>query len=111
MEVRKAININWIFHRVCMVAFLLFVSNLKLVAQAPVKSYTVKNGKMFIALSRNISEPSLDSFINQYDLYDLALKDFMAGKKLDSLRKMGWALDINNSQLFIISKPLVSYDE
>lgn len=80
-------------------------------AQERVKAYTVKDGRMFIALSKQLTDASLDSFITQYDLSDLALKEFIKGIWLDSLKKMGWKLDINNSQLFVISKKLDSYDD
>jgi hypothetical protein len=80
------------------------------VAQEPVKAYTIKDGRMFIALSKQINDAVLDSFIAEYELNDLALKEFIKGVYLDSLKKMGWRLEINNSQLFAISKKLVSYD-
>ena len=80
-------------------------------AQSPVKAYTIKDGRMFIALSKQLKDASLDSFITQYGLRDLALKEFIKGIYLDSLRRLGWNLDINNSELFIISKKLDSYDD
>ena len=55
-----------------------------LFAQQPIKKYTVKQGKMFIEISRDISEASLDSFVVQFDLQDLYLKDFIK-KKLKGL--------------------------
>src|SRR5688500_5297839 len=80
-------------------------------AQEPVKAYTVKDGRMFIALAKQLTDASLDSFIAQYDLKDLALKEFIRGIYLDSLQKMGWKIDLNNSKLFVISKKLGSYDD
>lgn len=80
-------------------------------AQQPTRSYTVKDGKMFIALSKQLNESSIDSFIARYDLYDLALKDCMNGIMLDTLRKLGWNINLNTSEMFIISKPLFSANE
>lgn len=79
-------------------------------AQTPVKSYTVKDGRMYIALGKKLQDASLDSFIAQYDLQDLALKQFIRGRLLDSLAKLGWKLNINSSELFVISKPLMGVD-
>lgn len=90
----------------CLVLF----ATIRGVAQEPVKSYTVKDGRMYIALGKRITEPSLDSFINQYDLQDLSLKKFVRGTHLDSLRILGWSIDINDSELFVISKPLMAVD-
>lgn len=78
--------------------------------QAQVKAYAVKDGKMYITLSKSITEPSLDSFINKYDLFDLALKEFLKDNSPDSLRKLGWRVEINNSQLAVISKPIEGFE-
>ncbi|MGZ8540724.1 MAG: hypothetical protein ACXWV6_08770, partial [Chitinophagaceae bacterium] len=87
------------------------MSTTKATAQEPVKAYTVKDGRMFIALSKQLSDASLDSFIAQYDLTDLALKEFIRGIYLDSLKRMGWKIDLDNSKLFVISKKLGSYND
>ena len=94
----------------CYVLFLFALTIAKTAAQQPVKAYTVKDGRMFIALSKQLTDASLDSFIAQYHLNDLALKEYIRGVFLDSLEKLGWKLDLNNSQLFVISKRLDSYD-
>lgn len=93
------------------VLFLTALNIGKTSAQAHVKAYTIKDGRMFIALSKQLTNASLDSFITQYDLGDLALKEFIRGIWLDSLRKLGWNLDINNSEIFVISKRLGSFDD
>jgi hypothetical protein len=81
------------------------------IAQKPVKSCTVKDGRMFIALSKKLTDASVDSFASQFDLNDLALKQNIRGGLLDSLRKLGWTIDINNSDLFVISKKLGGFDD
>lgn len=112
MEMRGAVHHlrKWI-QLACCIFVLLVLTMTKAAAQEPVKTYTVKDGRMFIALSKQLNDASLDSFITQYDLSDLALKEFIKGIWLDSLKKLGWQLDLNNSQLFVISKKLVSYDD
>ncbi|WP_276502091.1 hypothetical protein [Terrimonas pollutisoli] len=95
---------------VCLVILLMLAMS-GATAQETVKAYTVKNGRMFIALSKNLSEASIDSFIAQYDLGDLSLKQFIKGVYIDSLKKLGWKLDLSNSELFVISKKLGSYDD
>jgi len=80
-------------------------------AQEPIKVYTVKDGKMYIELSKNINEASLDSFIRRFDLADLALKYFIKTNKKDSLQMQGWHVDKNDGELFSISKPLISAED
>ena len=114
MEMRGAVHHVRQLIQLVSCVFILMVLTLtmtKAAAQEPVKAYTVKDGKMFIALSKQLNDASLDSFITQYDLSDLALKKFIKGIWLDSLEKLGWNLDLNNSRLFVISKKLDSYDD
>jgi len=89
---------------------LLFFFTIQLHAQPPVRSYVVKNGKMFIALGKDLQKNSLDSFIRKYELYDLDLKHFMVTGIADSLHKLGWKVDVNNNEICVISKPLFSAD-
>lgn len=79
-------------------------------AQVTIKSYSVKNGKMFIAVSKNINQDSLKNFIVQYELSDLDLNTFLKTGLADSLNKLGWRVDVDNREVFIISKPLFSLD-
>src|SRR5688572_9534640 len=72
--------------------------------------YTIKNGKMYIQLQKGMRESELDSFITQFNLEDLPLKQFIKNNKADSLRKLGWEIDINNETGFVISKPLYSFE-
>jgi len=110
MEISGAIQqLKKMAHIIWCVLFLTILINTS--AQERVKAYTIKDGRMFIALSKQLTDASLDSFITQYDLNDLALKQFIKGIYLDSLNKLGWQLDINNSEIFIISKKLGSFDD
>ena len=95
----------------CCISILTVLGTTKATAQEPVKACTVKDGRMFIALSKQLSDASLDSFIAKYDLTDLALKEFIRGVYLDSLKRMGWKIDLDNSKLFVISKKLGSYND
>jgi hypothetical protein len=61
---------------------------------------------MFITLAKQMNEASLDSFITQYALRDLALKEFIRSGFRDSLVKFGWLIEMDNQVGFIISKPL-----
>lgn len=93
----------------CLAIALLLVQQLH--AQVPVRSsYTIRNGKMIIALGKDLQPAALDSFIKKYSLYDLHLPYLIKTGSPDSLKKDGWSLDINNKELFIISKPLFSSD-
>lgn len=89
---------------------LLLLVTVQTKAQFPVKSYSVKNGKMFIAVGKDIPAASLDSFISKYELYDLDLPGFVKKGVPDSLLKRGWKIDINNGEVVVISKQLFGAD-
>jgi hypothetical protein len=72
-----------------LVLILLLFAAQKLIAQPPVQSYKVKDGKMYIVLDRRLDDAALDNFISKYDLYDLPLKEIMKGKLIDSLLRDG----------------------
>jgi hypothetical protein len=95
---------RWVRFYLCLVLFLAMGTTG--FTQPPLKQYTVNNGKMFITLLKNIADNSLDSFITQYDLHDLALKEFMKNGFRDSLEKNGWTIDMNTNVGVVISKPL-----
>jgi hypothetical protein len=80
-------------------------------SQPPVKLYTVKNGRMMIHLDKEMREAALDSFIIQFDLGNLALKQFIRSGFKDSLKKFGWDIESNTSAGILISKPLLSFDK
>ncbi|GAB2811935.1 hypothetical protein GCM10027043_09310 [Ferruginibacter profundus] len=86
--------------------FLLFVQQAQ--AQVPVRNYSIKNGKMFIAIGKDLPAAALDSFIKKYELADLDLQHFIKNSIPDSLHKLGWTVDVNNNEVFVISKPLFS---
>src|SRR4030095_15169213 len=110
MEVKKLTNMMFKLARVvsCIVVFTLFQYNTY--AQSPGATYTVKKGRMYIELSRQVSDNSLDSFIAQYDLEKLELKKFIQNNFPDSLVKQGWTLEKSNPNFFTISKPMGSLD-
>ena len=73
--------------------------------------YTVKNGKMYIELGKNLPDSVLNMFIDHYDLEDLGLKYFIKTNLEDTLKLRGWHVDRNNDKLFAISKALVSSED
>ncbi|MFT3674706.1 MAG: hypothetical protein QM781_02290 [Chitinophagaceae bacterium] len=79
--------------------------------QPPTKNYTIRNGRMWIELSKHLSENSIDSFIVQFDLGELGIKTFMRTGIRDSLLNLGWQLDKNTPDFFIISKALEGFDK
>jgi hypothetical protein len=111
MEIKSATHIiqKWVRFGYCLVIALV-LSSLVVSAQPPVKNYTVKNNRMYIALGKRMADASIDSFANQYNLKDLALKKYIRGILLDSLRILGWKVEIDNSEIFIISKSLFGLD-
>lgn len=88
--------------------FLLLFLGTGAVAQ-PLKAYAVKNGRMYVQLTRDMPVASLDSFIQQFDLFDLGLKTFLRMRKPDSVLKAGWKIEQSNGGTVVISKPLESF--
>lgn len=79
-------------------------------SQETVKKYTVKNGRMYIEISKNIEDEDLAKFINDFDLHELGLKRLVRNKGEDSVKKMGWEVNVNNRHVIVISKPLEPVD-
>jgi hypothetical protein len=109
MEMKSTIHIKKLVRFGIGVLFLLVVCCAQIIAQ-PLKSYTVKSGKMYIALSKTLAESSLDSFIYQYDLQPLFLKDFIRKGFEDSLIRQGWKIELDNQAGVMLSKPLYSLE-
>src|SRR6476620_9277203 len=72
----------------------------------PLKAYTIKNGRMYVQLPKQISKADLASFVEQYDLADLDLASFLKTNNPDSLLRQGWKIETNNEVAFVISKKL-----
>ncbi|MGZ5189755.1 MAG: hypothetical protein ACXWCZ_01980, partial [Flavisolibacter sp.] len=89
------------------IALLLFFCH---TSTAQVKSYVVKNGKMYIELGRHLDESTLDSFLVQFNVTDIGIKQFFTKNIPDSILKSGWSIDLNNEFGFIISKKFGSID-
>src|SRR5262245_39536357 len=96
MEVRKLTYIMTKLLRVVCCIAMFTLSQYSIDAQSTGATYTVKKGRMYIELSKQISEKSLDSFITQYDLEPLELKKFIHNNFPDSLVKQGWTLEKSN---------------
>ncbi len=91
-----------------LICILLSISELQ--AQPLVKKYFIRDGRMVIELGKQINEKELDVFITTFDLADIDLKTFLKTNKPDSLKKLGWLVEINSKSLLVISKPLFSFD-
>jgi hypothetical protein len=106
MEIRSAIGKIGRLVQLRMWVCLFLLYSPELFSQPTFKSYTIRDGKMFITLGRKIPDASLDSFISQYDLYDLDLKEFIKTNRTDSLKKLGWSIDVDNKVGYVLSKRL-----
>ncbi len=92
----------------CLMLALLFVSAASVNGQA-VKKYYIKDGKQCIELSKNISAQELETFMQKYNLNDLALQALIVKKQSDSLRKQGWKME-QESNVYRLTKPMLSFD-
>ena len=89
---------------------LLTLATMELSAQEHFPKYIVKNGKMYIELDKKLSMAALDSFIVQFELQDLELKQFVRNNHPDSLLKRGWKVEIAEGSYLLISKPLMALE-
>lgn len=80
--------------------------HMNLFAQDSSKVCTVQDGKMIIKIGNDLSEKELDTFIEQFDLKHLALKQFLRNGFGDSIRKHGWEILVKNKTGLTIAKPL-----
>ncbi len=102
---------NRLVYNIVGLYLIFFLQSFQLSAQEPGGKLYVKDGKMFIELSKQITETALDSFITRYDLHDLELNRFIKNNFRGSLHKLGWKLEKENDWSFIISKWLEGYDK
>jgi hypothetical protein len=77
----------------------------------PHKKYTVKNGRMYIELEKNIPAAELSDFIHQFDLGNLALEKLIRSGFADSIHKWGWEIVKDNRHFILISKAMLSYED
>ncbi len=91
----------------CLCACLLLLAQNSATAQV----YSIRDGKIYIELNKNINEKLLDSFIAKFELGDLALKSFMKTNQQDSLKQKGWQFEFNDAAKFAISKSLISSED
>lgn len=96
-------------HILCALLILL-ITGMSVRGQSHVHSYSIKDGRMYISLSRNISIPALDSFMSRYNLNAIGLFQFIRTRSMDSLKKLGWRFEAEKPKKFVISKPLLSSD-
>ena len=80
-------------------------------AQPPIKAFAVKNGHIYITLSKNIPAEELDAFVIQYSLQELDLKTFLKNNRPDSLLKLGWDINLNNVEMLVLSKNMLAADK
>jgi hypothetical protein len=91
----------------CVLALLL---PLLMVAQSTNTSYTIKGGRMKIEIDRNISPVALDSFIVQFELEHLQLKDLVFKNMAAAAAKEGWRVEQMNNKVLVITKAFQHFE-
>lgn len=102
MEMMQFIRKTVLSGQVLLVVFLLVATTSQ--AQVPVNSVTLKKGKIYIALSKDQSPASIDSFIWQYQLQELDLKNVIKTNRTDSLLKLGFQVFVNNDEMLVVGR-------
>jgi Glycogen recognition site of AMP-activated protein kinase len=87
-----------------------FLSSFIQHSSAQVAAYSIKNGRMFIQMQKGLNAAAVDSFIALNELEDLDLPTFIKTNRTDSLKKLGWQVEINNESFFIISRAFEPFD-
>lgn len=73
------------------------------IAQPPF-SFGIKNGKMIIKASKNLTQKQIDSVSNKFKLGELMLHLLIKDNFTDSLNKQGWIIESNNKEWLTITK-------
>ncbi len=110
MTANRVHTIKKMLHLLSGMLLFVVLSATRVRAQDTLSVCTVKDGKMYIWLSKKLPLAKLDSFIARFDLDHLALKQFIENGFRDSILKAGWSFGHDNSGGFAISKPLFSSD-
>ncbi|HEY4334993.1 MAG TPA: glycogen-binding domain-containing protein, partial [Puia sp.] len=105
-RIRPAFRRLGILMSTTLIILLLCVTDLQ--AQKAHQSYTIRDGRMYISLSRDIGLSALDSFMSRYNLNAIGLYQFIRTRTMDSLKKLGWKVEMDQPKKFVISKPLFS---
>lgn len=111
MEIKGIIQAVKRLARCCISVWLLLLVFHTSMAQQIVNQCLVKDGKMYIALSKRIPETSLGNFVSQYNLRNIGLHQLIKTKSSDSLKDLGWKVELENNDIYIISKPLKGFDK
>lgn len=111
MEMMRNISLFTGFRKLLLPVLLLLLAVSNAQAQPPIKSFVVKKGHIYITLSKNLTTVSLDSFIIQYNLQELDLRNFLKSNRPDSLRKLGWDIVLNNGEMLVLSKSMLPADK
>src|SRR5689334_16822003 len=102
MEVKRIINTGRPMKGLLTAAIALLFLSATINAQPWKASYTVKNNKMFVSVGKLMKDASIDSFTLHFNLNELKLKNYLRGVSLDSLKILGWQIELNNSEVFVI---------
>ncbi|MBS4064467.1 MAG: hypothetical protein KGZ74_07890 [Chitinophagaceae bacterium] len=100
---------KWWLRATGIILFLLLLGPVQ--AQPPLAWCTVKNGHMYVSVGKTIPADQLKEFIAKYNLFELDLVNVLQTNKTDTLKKAGWTVVKNNSELLILSRTLKSYDQ
>ncbi|MDP4246259.1 MAG: hypothetical protein Q8932_10465 [Bacteroidota bacterium] len=80
-------------------------------AQPDTHTYGIRDGRMMISLGKQIRRATLDSFIARYNLDSIGLHELLFSGNHDSLKKLGWEVEIGRDNIFVVSKPLISFGD
>ena len=75
------------------------------------EQFKIKDNLMLIVLSRSLTSNDVDEFAAKYNIAGIGLHQLIQTGKSDSIKAMGWSLNQSEPELYVITKPLQSYDD
>lgn len=111
MEVRNSTHVALRHVRYCLLIIFLLMANVNALHAQGIRKYSIRNGGMEIALSKDLKEAELKEFIEKYDLSYLSLERLIRSNFKDSVNSNGWRIELNNKELLVLSKPLFAAED
>jgi hypothetical protein len=110
MEIKSRYqSVKMICRTIMCMLLMLFVFN-KGLCQPPLH-YSVRDGKMYIMMGKDVKLSEINDFVKKFDLGSLALDRFLTKGFTDSLFKAGWKIEKNDKSIIEISKSMSSFDQ
>ena len=76
---------------------------------ASAQTYSLRNGRMYVEVRKDLSASAISGFVAKYNLEELDLHRFMKTNNPDSINKLGWIVELNNKDRVILSRSFEAF--